>query len=374
MSNITVVSVSEHLLARAARRGIDGGMAVALDYGDVNAEWVALDTGAAIVDRSARRLIEVTGDERADFLHGQVTADVRGLVAGVGAAAAVLSAQGKALGLFSVFAEGERLLLASDTASSSNLREALERFLVADDCEFEDLDPGDGLGLIGPCAGELLAGLGVVISAGWSIGRATLADTPLLVFSRGDLRVPSFELIPEDPDADLVPVFTVLEAAGAVLVGRDAEEVLRIESGTARYGVDIDEGRLVVEARLEWAIHFNKGCYVGQEVVERAVSRGRLNRELVLLNLASDQSAPWQLLAGSSSCGVKPGDSIAGGNEKNVVTSVAVSPRLGPVALAYVGKDSTGQGAEVAIDTAAGQVSATVLAWPRQRRLAGRDG
>jgi folate-binding protein YgfZ len=335
-------ALEELLLARAGRRGIEDGAAVALDYGDVAAEWKALDEGVGLAGACARRLIEVTGEERAEFLHGQVTAAVKGLAPGSGAAAAVLTAQGRALGLFAVYAEDDHHLIATDAATSATVREALERFLVADDCEFEDLEPTAALVLVGPAAPALVAALALL--------------------RRGDLRVPSIEIVATDPAASLAPLVAELEARGASLVGRDALEILRVESGRAAYGRDVDEGRLVVEARLEWAIHFNKGCYVGQEVVERAVSRGRLNH---LLSLVSASEADLAR--------VKVGDRIEGGGEADVVTSLAVSPRLGAIALAYVDKDQAAAGTTLSILSGEGPVAATVLAWPRERRLAGRE-
>ncbi len=357
-------ALEELLLARAGRRGIEDGAAVALDYGDVAAEWKALDEGVGLAGACARRLIEVTGEERAEFLHGQVTAAVKGLAPGSGAAAAVLTAQGRALGLFAVYAEDDHHLIATDAATSATVREALERFLVADDCEFEDLEPTAALVLVGPAAPALVAALApdAALGGDWSVARAGIAGAAVALLRRGDLRVPSIEIVATDPAASLAPLVAELEARGASLVGRDALEILRVESGRAAYGRDVDEGRLVVEARLEWAIHFNKGCYVGQEVVERAVSRGRLNH---LLSLVSASEADLAR--------VKVGDRIEGGGEADVVTSLAVSPRLGAIALAYVDKDQAAAGTTLSILSGEGPVAATVLAWPRERRLAGRE-
>ena len=112
-----------------------------------------------------------------------------------------------------------------------------------------------------------------------------------------------------------------------------------------------------MEGRLEWAIHFNKGCYVGQEVVERAVSRGRLNRELCLLRTENL---------------VVPGARLADGGDRDTVTSVALSPRFGPICLAYLPLDRAEVGSELSLQSDDGTVRATVLEWPRARVLAGR--
>lgn len=364
MNDASSTALSERWLAKASQRGFDEGMTVALECSGLASEWEALDAGAGLLDRGHRRFIEATGEERGDFLHGQVTADVRGLGDGEGAAACVLTAQGKALGLFSIFAEPERMLLATDAAASSTVHEALERFLVADDVEFEHLEPRPTFALAGPKAAEFLEAAGLENlpkPSSWGVVRGAFEGTALLVFGRDDWRVPVFEITTVEEEGVLDGLLDKLEALGAVLVGRSAEEILRVESGTVRFGKDIDESRLVVEARLEWAIHFAKGCYVGQEVVERAVSRGRLNRELALISVDSEA--------------LRVGDPVVGGSATELVTSIAKSPKLGSIALAYLGKNLAAEaGANLKVQTQAGDVAATVLAWPRLRRLAGRDG
>jgi folate-binding protein YgfZ len=120
----------------------------------------------------------------------------------------------------------------------------------------------------------------------------------------------------------------------------------------------VDESRLAVEARLEWAIHFAKGCYVGQEVVERAVSRGRINHELALVELD-------ELIAA--------GARVEGGGENDVVTSIAESPRCGRIALAYLPKTMLAAGTVVTFASGESRTGATVLEWPRSRTLPGRS-
>ena len=148
-------------------------------------------------------------------------------------------------------------------------------------------------------------------------------------------------------------LWTALEDLGAVPCGFQAVETVRLESGTARFGVDVGLDRIAMEARLEWAIHFAKGCYVGQEIVERGVSRGRLNRLLCLLELEGVTAL---------------GALIEGAGEKDVVTSLARSPELGPIALAYVDRDRAVAGVRLVV----GGVPARVLEWPRREILAGR--
>lgn len=326
---------------------------------DVAADWAAMDAGAAVVDAPGRRFFHAEGEERREFLHGQVTAHVKSLAPGEGRAALVLTAQGRPLALLALYEDGERTWIATTAEHSDVARAALSRFLVADDCDFtEDLD-ASCLAVVGPRAAAVLEAVGVRGAASlpaWGMLGAVVAGAAVTVFSRGELRVPAFDVMigsGEDVDA----VRDALVAAGARVAGAEALEILRIESGTPRYGVDVDETRIAVEARLQWAIHFAKGCYVGQEVVERAVSRGRINHELCLLKLAA---------------GARPGARVDGGSEGDVVTSVAVSPRLGTIALAYLPRARAEAGASVTLIGDDATVEAAVLPWPRARVLEGR--
>lgn len=330
---------------------------------DARSDWAVLDVDCGVVESTTRRFFCATGDERAEFLHGQTSANVQGLVDGQGAAALALSAQGRPLALLALYELGERLWIATTSDQAEATRAALSRYLVADDCDFEDNVEAAAIAVVGPRAPEVLARAGAgSVPGGWGVVAATIAGQPCLVFSRGDLRVPSFDVLLCDREAgpaDAEVVSGAIAEAGARPSSVEALEIVRVESGTARFGVDVDDHRLAVEARLEWAIHFAKGCYVGQEVVERAVSRGRINHELALLKL----SAP-----------VASGARVDGGGDRDVVTSVVESPRLGSLALAYLPRASAEAGTAVTILDDAGNVEAVVLPWPRARKLEGRKG
>ena len=341
----------------------DGGPVVA-DYGDVDAEWAALDAGVGIVEATWRCFFPATGEERRDFLHGQTSADVRSLRAGEGRAALVLTAQGRPLAMPAIYEDGDRIWIATTAAHQAATRAALSRFLVADDCDFEDVVEASSLTLVGPRAADLLATLGALpreSTPTWSVASVSIAGQPVMLFGRADFRVPAFDLLVCDAEGnagDAAAVRDALHAAGAMPCGATALDIVRVESGCVRYGVDVDEQRIGVEARLEWAIHFAKGCYVGQEVIERAVSRGRINHELGLLRVDAEISI---------------GALVEGGGERDVVTSVVRSPKHGVLALAYLPKAKFEPGSAVVLRGVEDAVSATVQTWPRPRVLAGRS-
>lgn len=318
-----------------------------------------MDEGAAVVDARWRRFFCAVGDERRQFLHGQTSGHVLGLGPGGGCAALALTAQGRPLAMLALYEDGERIWIATTAACAGAARAALERFLVADDCEFEDDVDAECFSVVGPRAGEVLAAAGLEAPPEpWSMAAA--ADRSAIVFARGDLRVPCFDVLAIDGTGgrrNAAELFARVVRAGATEAGSTAYETLCVESGTARYGVDVDERRIAMEARLEWAVHFDKGCYVGQEVIERAVSRGRLNHELALL--ATETVADV-------------GARVEGGGETDVVTSAVVSPRLGPIALAYVPVGSAAAGTRVELRAGDAVVGGEVLPWPRRRVLQGR--
>jgi folate-binding protein YgfZ len=330
---------------------------------DVVSDWKLLDSGAALLS-GQRAFFTATGEERREFLHGQTTANVEALGAGDGTPALVLTAQGRPLSLLALYEDGEKIWVAAAPSDLAATRAALSRFLVADDCDFEEDVSAGCLTLAGPGAAGVLAAAGIALQTepgSWGLTIGAIDAQSVHVFSRGDLRVPSFDVLACHDDgrpSDLEHVRRALHAAGALECSDAALDIVRVESGTPRYGADIGETRIAVEARLEWTIHFAKGCYVGQEIVERAVSRGRINHELVLLATSEPATA---------------GARIEGGGDNDVVTSVAVSPHLGPIALAYAPKTMLEAGTTVTLVAENSRTSAVVLEWPRSRRLPGRS-
>ena len=344
------------LLASRARVVADyDGASTPLRFGDARAEWQALETGAALLDTGWRSTLVATGSERAEFLHGQLSQDVLALGPGQGAGALLLTAQGHVVAILEIYVvDDEAVHLVVEAARLARTRERLEQFLIADDVELEPARPTDRFAVLGPRAYHALAeaGLDGVLSTGrgagdrpaFFVGRTIIDGGEVLAYSRGDLRVPFVEIVAAGGQA----LWERLEAAGATPVGTEAFEIVRVESGRPRYGVDVDDERVALEARLEWAIHFRKGCYVGQEIIERVVSRGRTKRVLSLLGFER---------------AITPSKAI---------TSAVVSPTLGPIGFAYLDRDAAADGASVDVEADGHSVAARVLEWPRETVMAGR--
>jgi len=146
-----------------------------------------------------------------------------------------------------------------------------------------------------------------------------------------------------------LPVFDRLLEGGATPAGFAALEVLRVERGTPRFGADMDEKTIPLEANLERALHYQKGCYIGQEVIARATFRGHVNRHLVGLRFQGELPAPRTEL-------------FSGERRVGWVTSAVQSPRFGPIGLGYAHRDVAKPGTELTL--AGGGGTARVEALP----------
>src|SRR5215218_10019743 len=302
----------------------------------------AMIEGCAVVDRSERGKLALTGAEAEEFLHGQVTNDVEGLEPGTGCYAAFLTHKGKMLGDLRILDTGDELLLDCERVSLQELFNMIRRFKLGRDVELYKRTLETGLlSLIGPDA-RRIAGAGDLPEAEHAhrAGRLGGAAVRLVVTDLGvDVLCDA---------ADTEPVAAALIAAGAVPAGEDAAEVRRVEAGRPRYGVDLDDGVIPQEAGLnERAVSFEKGCYVGQETVARLHFRGKPNRHLRGLRLSGAVATGTPLRLGE--------------REVGRLASVVVSPRLGPIGLALVRREAQPGDTLVAGD---GDVRAEVVDLP----------
>jgi len=342
------------LRARGAVLAPFEGLVLPAHFGDPGREWRAAREGAAVVVAAYRQLIAASGSERADFLQGMLSNDVKGLAPGHGVYAAVLDQSGKVATDLRVYAEPERLLLDVVVWRAALLRERLEKYLIADDVELETLaDDAPLVQLEGPLAAAV---------AGEALGLATLPAAPLAhvrgAFRGAPIRVVRASEVEREgilicgaPEG-LAPLLDACREAGGVLAGMEALDTLRIEAGIAWPGRDMDEATLIMETGRAAALSFTKGCYLGQEVVERIAARGHVNRRLsgLLLDGAA-LPAPRTPL-------------VADGREVGYVTSATHSPLLGrAIALAFVHRKHWNPGERLHV----GDREATVVALPFDR-------
>ena len=311
----------------------------------------ALRTGAALFDASAREVVRVTGPDRVSFVQGMVTQDVDGLPVGAVADAALLTAKGAMVADARVVKRPDDLLLLTEPGYGSVLLGTLERYLISEDAELSDATAGLGqLSLVGPGAEALGArALGLGAPAGAALRPFDAAGATAWALPQG-LLLPGLDLlVPVDA---LGPVFDRLLDAGATPVGFTALEVLRVERGTPRFGADMDERTIPLEAGLQRALHYQKGCYIGQEVIARATFRGHVNRQLVGLRF------------GAGSTPTPRAELFSGERRVGWVTSVVQSPRLGSIGLGYAHRDVVQPGTELTLAGGAGNARIEALPFP----------
>jgi folate-binding protein YgfZ len=283
--------------------------------------YQALREGAAWLDLSGRGKIVVRGEDRTRLLHALCTNHIQDLRPGQGCYAFFLDAQGHILADAHVFCFEDRFVVDSEPETASKLYAHLDRYIIADDVTLEEATAHLAtVALEGPHAAAVLKSLGAPVPAApfahadWG---ASFVARASYTGSEG-----FFVILPAAEKATLIEA---LGRAGAAAAGAGAATAVRLEQGKPRYGEDITEQHLPQETQQLHAIHFSKGCYLGQEIVERIRSRGHVNRLLVRL-LFEAEAAPQR------GVGV-----LAGGAPVGEVTSAAFSPAVGKViALAYV--------------------------------------
>ena len=248
-----------------------------------NAETEALVSGAAVHDRGWRRRVKVRGADRVRWLSGMVTNMVKDLAPGTGAWNLVLNAQGRIQGDLTVWREGDELELEVTADQAEKLLAHLDRFIVMDDVELMPVEGETAIGLTGPRAAEVLARVGLpVLSEPMTQARAEW-NGPVLVRREYGVLGDHYTLWISAAQAG--ELWQALGAAGAKPVGFAALEAFRIAEGIPVYGVDMAERDLPQETSQLRALHFDKGCYLGQEIVERIRSRGNVHRHLRSLRL-----------------------------------------------------------------------------------------
>lgn len=370
---------------------------VVAHYGDVLAEHTALYASAGILDFSFRGRLCLTGADRMRFLHGQITNDVKRLRVGEGGYAALTTAKGRMQSDLNVFVLPDELLLDCEPGYAATVAARLEKYIVADDVQVVDVAPLYGLLTVqGPKSEAVVRAIDLFTAlpanplASTKVHDATLGEIHLMNHARlqppggifglrgqaepdsalaGGPKAPSplratgavhsgFDLfVPTDSlGAVADKLLAAAKSIGGRAVGWSAFEIARIEAGIPRFGADMDETNLPQECGIEaGAISYTKGCYIGQEVLNRIHSMGHVNRELRGLRLADElPSLPAK------------GDKLfQGDKEIGHITSAVRSPRLDAnLALGYVRREAGAVGTELKVHGRSGPTDASIVALP----------
>jgi len=291
------------------------------DTDRLGVEYKTLTEGCGLLDRSERGKLALSGPGAKAFLAGQVTNDIEALSPGGGCYAAFLTPKGKMLGDLRILDAGDELLLDTERMALQALFDMIRRFKIGYELQLHKRTVERGLlSLIGPDAvriahAEELADVEHANALVEIEGIAAIA-------ARTDTGV---DLICDAADTD--ELAQTLRKRGAMPVSEQAAEIVRVERGCPRYGVDLDDSVIPQEAGLnERAVSFTKGCYVGQETVARLHYKGKPNRHLRGLRLSEPAPAGAELRLGERAVGH--------------LSSSVISPTYGPIGLALVRREA----------------------------------
>jgi folate-binding protein YgfZ len=332
------------------------GATTAARFTDSQAEFDALVNRCGIYDLGFRARISLTGGDRVRWMNGMVTNNIRDLAVGHGVYAFLLSPQGRILGDMFVYNQGEALVVETDRSQVEKIIATFDHYIIMDDVEVTNIsDRQTAIGLTGPRSRAILNRAGIEVPNLESCQMITpqcdcdCGCVGCTVICGECEPQESYEVWLAPQDA--YKTWQALIAAGATPVGSEVLEIQRIVAGIPLYGVDIRERDLPQETEQARALNFNKGCYVGQEIVERIRSRGNVHRKFTGF-----------VVEGAAA--IAAGDKIVSG-DKDVgeVTSIAplrTASGEQTVALGYIRREVGIPGREVTI----GAVKATVVPLP----------
>jgi folate-binding protein YgfZ len=271
----------DRLAAAGARFSDYLGAESAAAFGDSRREYVELRSGAGIYDLGWRAKIVATGADRVRWMNGMVTNNIRDLAAGHGNYNFLLNAQGRILADMYIYNRGDYLLMDTARWQAPKLLEVMNKYIIMDDVELTEISEKlTSLAVQGPRAREVLrdAGFSFADAEPFQVQDITWNDIGVSVTRvAGDIsHTYEIWLAPDNAGA----AWDALMRSGANPVGTEALEMFRLAAGIPRYGQDISERYLPQETDQEQALNFKKGCYIGQEIVERIHSRALLHRKL----------------------------------------------------------------------------------------------
>lgn len=265
------------------------GWALPGQYRTVEEEVGAAARDAVLLDLASHSALTLAGPDVRRFCNGMFTQNVRDMAVGATARSALTDEKGKMLGLISVTRiADEMILVLLDGVPAATFTERYGKYIILDDVEMEDLsEERTVLHIAGPRANEALAGVGLSVP---EVGHAATTGS-IWVLSRNRIGADGHDLVV--PTADATALFEALRAGGVLPIGHDAGEWLRISSGLAQWPDDMGERALVHEMNLvPSCCSFEKGCYVGQEVINRIDVMGQVTKKLMRLDMVEDAIPP----------------------------------------------------------------------------------
>ena len=291
---MSVMTLQDKLTASGAILGQYRGGDTPLSFGNPAAEFQTLLEGRGLYDMNWQAKLVLTGEDRVRWLNGMVTNNVRDLAVGHGVYCFMLTAQGRIVADMVVYNRGDYLLVTSDRAQIQAITEMFDRYIIMDDVEVADIsDKLSAVGVAGPRAASILQGAGMEIPQLPKEGNygpptqlepgqvvdVTWQGIGISVARNTHPNWDGYEIWFAAEQADTV--WDALSNSATTPVGSEALEWYRIARGVPRYGLDLSQRDLPQETEQKHALSFVKGCYIGQEIVERIRARAILHRTFI---------------------------------------------------------------------------------------------
>ncbi len=296
--------LASKLAASGAKLGPYAGSETAANFGDGDSEFAAITQTCGVYDLGWRARIRVTGNDRIRWLNGMVTNNIKDLPLNHGNYNFVLSTQGRIQGDLYAYNLGDHLLLDTEQSQVEQLLKILNHYIIMDDVELTDVSHKlTAIGVQGPQATQVLKRIGIEPNCADPL---VLCDLKWNGVNLSLIRMVSEQYLTYElwlaPD-EAPKLWDALLDAGAKAVGTDALETFRILAGVPRYGRDIRDRELPQETGQMHAVNFSKGCYVGQEIVERIRSQGNLHRTFTGFVLERPVDAGTKIIAKEKAVG-----------------------------------------------------------------------
>jgi folate-binding protein YgfZ len=317
-------------------------------------EYRAAREAVAIFDTNWHAIVELSGPDRSRYLNAIVSNDVKNLGEGHGILALLLDPKGHILAELGTYALKNRLLTLSHASLRQRTVETLDKYIIMDDVTLEDVtDKLGSLAIEGPFAAKMLDkayGIDLEEFADLDIRSVHIDSMPCEIIRRSHFGYAGAEIIA--PRKSLIQLWENLLALvrlrGGLPIGMKTLESLRLEAGIPFYPADFNDTVIPHEAAVETThISFTKGCYTGQEIVERVRSRGQVNRLRVKLKFSTPEPPPFATRLSAE------------GKEVGIITSSAFSPKFGAaIGMGYSRREHNAPGATLEFDGGTAEVVA----------------
>ena len=320
---------------------------------DFDSEYRAARESVALFDTNWHASIILSGPDRVRYLNAVVTNDVKSLAEGSGTLALLLNPQGHILAELEIYALKDQLLVLTHASVRERTIQTLDKFIIMDDVTLEDAtDTLGSLAIEGPKAGAIFSqatGLAIEGFSEMPLAEVTIDGVPCHLIRHSHFGLPGAEVVAPREKLAIIwqNLHTAVHAQHGRPIGMAALNALRLEAGIPWFPLDFNDTVIPHEAAIETThISFSKGCYTGQEIVERVRSRGHVNRRRVQLKF-STQDPPARTTR-----------LLANGSEVGLVTSAAFSPSTGTaIGMAYVRREHNSPGTTLHFDAG----SATII-------------